>query len=138
MNRIWIAGAMGLMVMGTVAARATRSGPRDPRAAIFLRRGCSECHAISALQVRASKDVGPDLTYAYGDVVNRYGVDLEAFLDHPSGVMRMMLAAHLHLSAVDRDSILQILKGLYLERRADAVHRPFTLPSRVLHPRSGT
>lgn len=120
MNRIWLAGAMGLLVMGSVAARPTRSVRRDPRAAIFLQRGCSECHAISALQVRAAKDVGPDLTYAYGDVVNRYGVDLEAFLDHPSGVMRLMLASHLHLSATDRDSILQILKGLYLERRADA------------------
>jgi mono/diheme cytochrome c family protein len=130
MNRTWLAGALGLIAMATVAARATRPGARDPRAAIFLQRGCSECHAISALQVRASKDVGPDLSYAYGDVVIRYGVDLEAFLDHPSGVMRLMLASHLHLSAADRDSILQILKGLYLERRASA---PFTLPSRVLH-----
>lgn len=120
MNRIWLAGALGLLVMGSVAAQSTRPGPRDPRAAIFLQRGCSECHAIAALQVRASKDVGPDLTYAYGDVVIRYGVNLEAFLDHPSGVMRLMLASHLHLSAADRDSILQVLKGLYLERRADA------------------
>ena len=124
MNRIWLAGAMGLLVMGSVAARSTRPGPRDPRAVIFLQRGCSECHAISALQVRASKDVGPDLTYAYGDVVTRYGVDLESFLDHPSGVMRLMLASHLHLSAGDRDSILQILKGLYLERRAAAATPP--------------
>jgi hypothetical protein len=124
MNRIWLAGATGVLAMATVAARVNRAGPRDPRAAIFLQRGCSECHAISALQVRASKDVGPDLTYAYGDVVIRYGVDLEAFLDHPTGVMRLMLASHLHLSAVDRDSILHVLKGLYLERRADAMHRP--------------
>jgi len=124
MNRKWLAGAMGLLVVGSVAARTARPGPRDPRAAIFRQRGCSECHAISALQVRASKDVGPDLTYAYGDVVIRYGVDLEAFLDHPSGVMRLMVESHLHLSAVDRDSILQILKGLYLERRADAAYYP--------------
>ena len=90
MNRIWLAGARGVVVMGSVAARSTRPGPRDPRAVIFLQRGCSECHAISALQVRASKDVGPDLTYAYGDVVTRYGVDLESFLDHNNS-FRMLL-----------------------------------------------
>lgn len=120
MNRTWLVGSMGLSVLGTLAVVATGQGPRDPRAAIFLQRGCNECHAISALRVGATKDVGPDLTYAYGDVVNRYGVNLETFLDHPSGVMRLMLASHLHLSAADRDSILQILKGLYQARRASA------------------
>jgi hypothetical protein len=134
MNRFWLSGSLVVVVLGSLAASA-RPGGGDPRAAIFLQRGCGDCHAISALGVRAHYDVGPDLTYAYGDVVTRYGVDLETFLDRPSGVMRMMLASHLRLSAVDRDSILQILKGLYLERRATT---PFILPSRALHPGSGT
>lgn len=120
MNKTWLVGSMVSVVVGTLAALAAGQGPRDPRAAIFLQRGCSECHAIAALRVRASKDVGPDLTYAYGDVLNRYGVNLETFLDNPSGVMRLMLASHIHLSAADRDSILQILKGLYQARRANA------------------
>lgn len=120
MNRTWLAGTMGLGVLGTLATLAAGPKPRDPRAAIFLQRGCNACHAIAALRVRATNDVGPDLTYAYGDVVNRYGLGLEAFLDNPSGVMRLMLASHIQLSAADRDSIVQILKGLYLERRAEA------------------
>ncbi len=95
-----------------------RSGP-DPRAAIFLGRGCADCHAISALGVQPAHDVGPDLTFAYADVGIRYGINLESFLYEPTGVMRLMLASHLHLSRVDRDSMLRILKGLYYERRAD-------------------
>ncbi|HEU5261564.1 MAG TPA: hypothetical protein VFU41_09105 [Gemmatimonadales bacterium] len=99
-------------------ARATPAARlSDPRAAILVQRGCTECHAISAFGIRAARDVGPDLTFAYGDVVNRYGVSLETFLNDPSGVMRMMLASHLRLSAVDRDSMVHILKTLYEEHR---------------------
>lgn len=96
-----------------------RTAPPDWRADIFVRRGCTACHAISALGVKASADVGPDLTFAYADVVIRYGMNLESFLSNPTGVMRLMLASHLELTPVDRDSMLQVLKGLYLERRAE-------------------
>ena len=92
---------------------------RDPRAAIFVRRGCTQCHAIAALGVAAEADVGPDLTFAYADVLIRYDVNLESFFYNPTGVMRLMLASHLHLSTADRDSMVHILRGLYLERRAD-------------------
>jgi len=92
---------------------------RDPRAAIFIRRGCTECHAIAALGVAARADVGPDLTFAYADVLIRYDANLESFFYNPTGVMRLMLASHLRVSAADRDSMVQILRGLYLERRAD-------------------
>jgi hypothetical protein len=71
------------------------------------------------LGVKASADVGPDLTYAYGDVVIRYGTSLESFLENPTGVMRLMLAAHLHLRPSERDSMVQVLKGLYVERSAE-------------------
>jgi hypothetical protein len=94
-------------------------GRRDPRATIFVRRGCTECHAIAALGVAARADVGPDLTFAYADVLIRYDVNLESFFYNPTGVMRLMLASHLRISAADRDSMVHILRGLYLERRAD-------------------
>jgi hypothetical protein len=63
-------------------------------------------------------DVAPDLTYAYGDVLIRYGVDLETFLDNPSGVMRLMLKSHIRLNPVERDSVVQILRGVYGQRLA--------------------
>ena len=107
-----------IVILGLVSALVAAVRP-DPRARIFVQRGCNECHAISGLGTVAAKDAGPDLTFAYADVVVRYGVNLESFLKDPSGVMRLMLASHLHLSMTDRDSMLIILKGLYQERRAD-------------------
>ncbi|HEX9611742.1 MAG TPA: hypothetical protein VF978_07615 [Gemmatimonadales bacterium] len=106
-----------LLVVGTVAGGQPPKG--DPRAEIFVRRGCTDCHVISGLGARAAADVGPDLTYAYADVVTRYGTNLESFLADPTGVMRLMLASHLHLSVRDRDSMVNVLKRLYCERRAE-------------------
>jgi hypothetical protein len=118
----------GLAVLaGSVGAQA------DPRGRIFVERGCRDCHAISALKMKASTDVGPDLTYAYGDVRRRYGLNLESFLANPTGVMRLMVASHLRLTMADRDSIVVLLRGLYEERRADAETGIPNLPP----PRSG-
>jgi hypothetical protein len=121
MKTTWLFGLMavtGAAALTTLAARTAPPAAPDPRSAIFIRHGCNECHAISAFKVPAVHDVAPDLTYAYGDVVLRYGVDLERFLDRPSGVMRLMLGAHVRLTPVDRDSIVQILKGLHAQRVA--------------------
>lgn len=128
-------------------ARANRSAPGvgpdtggwaqgDRRAVIFVQRGCAECHAIAALGVKAAADVGPDLTFAYADVVNRYGVSLESFLYNPTGVMRLMLASHLRLSRVDRDSMLLILRALCDEHRADMDDAMPSLPPGVVRPRA--
>jgi hypothetical protein len=121
MKTTWVLGLVavaGVAALTTLAARTRSPAAADPRSAIFIRRGCNECHAISAFKIPALHDVAPDLTYAYGDVVLRYGVDLETFLDNPSGVMRLMLGSHIRLSPVDRDSIVQVLKGLYAQRVA--------------------
>ena len=113
--------AAAVLAVTTAGARqvADPATPLDPRAVIFLQRGCNECHAIAALGVRAKADVGPDLTFAYADVLIRYGTNLETFLGSPTGVMEMVLSGHPVLTAVDRDSIVTILRALYLERRAE-------------------
>ena len=80
-----------LVVLSALLQSASGApGPPDPRAAIFVDRGCNECHAVSALGVRAKADVAPDLAFAYADVVNRYGVGLHYFLFNPTGIMRMI------------------------------------------------
>ena len=109
-----------ILVAALVALGAARLGAqqRDPRAAIFVTRGCTQCHGIWALGAKAKSDVGPDLTFAYVDVVNRYGLSLEKFLYDPRGVMRLMLASHLHLKAADRDSITHVLRQIYGQHRA--------------------
>ena len=121
MKTTWVLGLVALTGAASMTTAATRTDAPvapDPRSAIFIQHGCNECHTISALQIRAVHDVAPDLTYAYGDVVLRYGVDLERFLDRPSGVMRLMLGSHIRLSPADRDSIVRILVGMYAQRVA--------------------
>jgi mono/diheme cytochrome c family protein len=112
-----------LLALALAACSVPRvaADPAPPAGAqLFARLGCSDCHAVTALGVRAMHDVAPDLTFAYADVVDRYGVNLESFLANPSGVMRLMLGAHIDLTVADRDSIVTILKGLHDRQRADA------------------
>ena len=115
-NTRW--SGIGLVLLFAIAGRAASQQP-DPRGGIFVGHGCTRCHGVWALGLKPGADVGPDLTFAYGDVVNRYGMSLEAFLNNPRGVMRLMLASHLHLGAAARDSIAGILAQLYQARRAD-------------------
>ena len=133
-SRLAVLGAT-VLTAGVLAVSAASAGPaayagsalpdtgrttaRDPRRVIFLQRGCNACHAIAALGVRAKADVGPDLTFAYADVLIRYGTNLESFLARPTGVMEMVLGGHPVLTAVDRDSVVNILRALYLEHRAE-------------------
>ena len=46
---------------GTTAAAT--AAPTDPRAAIFVSKGCPQCHSISALGVKSPAEVGPDSPY---------------------------------------------------------------------------
>jgi hypothetical protein len=112
-------GTWAPRAVATVRADTGAPPSGDARAVIFVRRGCPECHAVSALGVKAAADVGPDLSFAYADVVNRYGVSLASFFDSPPGVMRLVLVSHLSLTQADRDSMLHVLKAVYHERLAD-------------------
>ena len=114
----WVGVALLTASVGMAQNPTAEAAQGDPRAAIFAQRGCNACHGIWALGVKAKSDVAPDLTFAYVDVVNRYGMSLEAFLYNPSGVMRLMLASHLHLSVADRDSIAHVLEAIYKQHRA--------------------
>jgi hypothetical protein len=119
MKRIALSISAALVIGGGGVAQGQTVGQRDPRAVIFVQRGCNACHGIWGVGLKPKADVGPDLTFAYVDVRNRYGMSLEAFLYNPSGVMRMMLASHLKLTATDRDSISHILEGIFKQHRAE-------------------
>ncbi len=92
----------------------------DPRAALFLEKGCPQCHSISALGVKSPNDIGPDLTLAYADVQSRFGMKLEEFLPTPTGTMQMVLGQLIKLSPAERDSVLHVLKRLHEEQE----HKP--------------
>ena len=94
----------------------------DPRAAIFLSKGCPQCHTISALGIKSPAEVGPDLTLAYEDVQNRFGLKLDEFLRTPTGTMQVVLSGQIQLSPAERDSIYKILRALHEEREERAEH----------------
>ena len=94
-------------------ATAPVTPPTDPRAALFVRKGCPQCHSISALGVKSPAEIGPDLTYAYSDVQSRFNMKLEEFLQNPTGTMQVVLGSQITLSPEERDSVIRILKELH-------------------------
>jgi len=121
-----LAKRVGALIVVAAASvipfRTSGAQQPDARAAIFVTQGCNQCHSVWALGLKAKSDVGPDLTFAYVDVVNRYGIDLQSFLYDPKGVMRLMLASHLNLKAATRDSIAHVLESVYKQHRAQLQH----------------
>ena len=99
------------------ATTASHDGPTssDPRAAIFLNKGCPQCHSISAFGIKSPAEIGPDLTLAYEDVQTRFSMKLEEFLHNPTGTMQMVLSSQIQLSTAERDSIIHILKDIHEE-----------------------
>ncbi len=85
---------------------------RDPRARIFLTKGCPQCHSISALHVTSPTNAGPDLTLAVSDVQSRFSTTIEQFLQAPTGTMQIVLAGQISLTAAERDSIATLLRAL--------------------------
>ncbi len=90
----------------------------DPRAAIFLEKGCPQCHTISALGIKSPTEIGPDLTFAYTNVQSRFSMKLEEFLHNPTGTMQVVLSSQIQLSPEERDSVIHILKALNEESAA--------------------
>lgn len=88
----------------------------DPRAALFLSKGCPTCHSVTAVGIKSSTDVGPDLSIAYSDVRSRFGESLEEFLPHPTGTMQMVLGQLIQLTPAERDSVIHILKQINEEQ----------------------
>ncbi len=93
------------------------SGP-DPRAAIFVEKGCNSCHSIALLGLKAAAEVGPALDDAYQHVPERVGMPLDEFFRAPTGQMQMVLRNQIRLTGAERDSIVGILKALHAEHEA--------------------
>jgi mono/diheme cytochrome c family protein len=115
-------GGAGSVPASGGAATSTAAATGDPRGALFVQKGCPQCHSISALGIKSQNEVGPDLTEAYEDVQHRFGIKLEEFLPNPTGTMQMVLSQMIHLSPVERDSIIHVLKRLHDEHEAGETH----------------
>ena len=106
------------------ASAATTVTYTDARGEIFVRKGCPQCHTISAFGIKSQSEVGPDLTGAYEDVQTRFGLKLDQFLAAPTGTMQVVLSSMITLTPAERDSIVHILKDLHEEReeRSEGKH----------------
>ena len=111
-------------VMPTLPGMAAVAPPtitgNDPRANLFLTKGCPTCHSVTAVGIKSSTDVGPDLSIAYTDVRSRFGTSLEEFLPNPTGTMQMVLGQLITLSPAERDSVIHMLKQISEEHEHDA------------------
>ena len=107
----------------TGTSAATTTVPSDPRAAIFVEKGCPQCHTISALGIKSPAEIGPDLTFAYTDVQSRFNMKLDDFLENPTGTMQMVLSSQIKLSHEERDSIIEILEDLHEEAEDGQEHK---------------
>jgi hypothetical protein len=101
------------------AAISATPASSDPRAAIFLEKGCPQCHTISALGIKSPSEIGPDLPIAATDVKSRFNMELEDFLKNPTGTMQIVLSSQIKLSSAERDSIVEILKDLHEESEVE-------------------
>ncbi|HET9386455.1 MAG TPA: hypothetical protein VFO67_15055 [Gemmatimonadales bacterium] len=104
------------------APAATAVTYTDARGELFVRKGCPQCHSISAFGIKSPTEVGPDLTAAYEDVQTRFGLKLDQFLATPTGTMQVVLSSMITLTPAERDSIVHILKELHEEREERAEH----------------
>ena len=107
-----------------IGARAL-SAQDDPRVRLLNRLGCPDCHTVVFLKIKGQADVGPDLSAAYADVPYRYGVPFERFFDQPPAIMRVVLGTRTALKRTERDSLIALFRGLYLEQlaRLDSAQR---------------
>jgi hypothetical protein len=96
----------------------------DARGEIFVRKGCPQCHTLSAFGIKSPSEIGPDLTGAYEDVQTRFGLKLDQFLAAPTGTMQVVLSSMIKLTPAERDSIIHILTELHEEReeRSEGKH----------------
>lgn len=92
---------------GDAAATVADAGPGD----IFVRKGCVQCHSVSALDVEGAH-VGPDLSASAQNVPARYGRELREYLRNPSGTMQLVLSQQIRLTPEEKDSIAAILEGI--------------------------
>lgn len=93
-------------------AMQSESARHDPRAQIFLAKGCPQCHQIIKLEVVSPTNVGPDLSHAVRDVRQRFNTSLDSFLINPTGTMQIVLSGQITLTPAERDSISRLLRDL--------------------------
>lgn len=114
-----------IIALALVVGAHGLSAQIDPRVRLLNRLGCPDCHTVAFLKIKGQADVGPDLSAAYGEVPYRYGIPFERFFDQSPAMMRFVLGTRPPLNRAERDSLIALFRGLYLEQlaRLDSAQR---------------
>lgn len=81
--------------------------------AFFVKKGCFSCHSVSAFDIKAAAEIGPDLSFAVSDVPSRFGKTLEDFLANPTGTMAVVLSTQIQLTNEEKQEAVAKLKSAY-------------------------
>ncbi|MFN7948062.1 MAG: hypothetical protein U0Z53_22115 [Blastocatellia bacterium] len=82
----------------------------------FVKKGCVQCHSISAFDIKSQTNVGPDLSYAVEDAPKRFGKSLDMFWQNPTGTMQLVLSSQIKLTPEEKEQALDLLKEAYEKR----------------------
>ena len=93
--------------------------------ALFVKKGCFVCHAVSSLGIDSAARIGPDLSEALTDVQSRFGRTLEDFLKAPTGTMAVVLSTQIQLTDAERQEVIEKLKIAY-QRKQEQQAQPAT------------
>ena len=83
----------------------------------FVETGCVQCHSVSVFDVKSQAQIGPDLSVAVEDVKTRFGVELDEFLENPSGTMALVFSSQIQLTPDQKKVALQKLRDAYAEHQ---------------------
>ena len=99
--------------------------------AIFVKKGCFTCHAVTSLGIDSAAKIGPDLSEAVTDVQSRFGRPLDDFLMNPTGTMSVVLSTQIPLTTEERQQAIGLLK-LACQRKLEhqqAAEKPAPKPA---------
>jgi cytochrome c551/c552 len=105
-------------------AERMRAGPGG----WFVKTGCSACHAVVALGVRSTSQIGPDLSPAVDEVRKRFGQSVEDFLAAPTGTMAVVLSRQIILDREQKAAAVEQLRAAFTEYQR--LQTPATAPPR--------
>lgn len=121
MSRVCMSILAACAVMGLSAASASAAGASAASASaasasaapitaeIFKDKGCIQCHKVTAYNIEGG-ETGPDLSIAYTDVKDRFGMPLDKFLKEPTGTMQIVLGSMIKLNNHEKAGIYKLLK----------------------------
>lgn len=93
----------------TVGFSAVAAGAAPITQEIFKEKGCIQCHKVTAYEIEGG-ETGPDLSFAFTDVKDRFGMPLDKFLKEPTGTMQIVLSSMIKLNNEEKAGIYKLLK----------------------------